>query len=632
MSTNSQLTLLSEKRFGPFFLSQLTGAFSDNLFKQILVLMVTYQSTKFSTLDPGLLVNMAAGLFILPFLLFSALAGQLADRYDKARLIQVIKGCEIGILSFATWGFYANSLEALMGALFLMGTHSAFFGPVKYSLLPHVLKEHELVGGNGLLESATFMAILAGTLCAGLIVGATSSPFLMGVALLSVAIVGFVSSLFVPKTGSSAPSLKVSWNLPLQTWEILKLAKKTPAVWLSLLGISWFWFFGAMFLAQLPGLGKGSLHGSEAVVTTLLAVFSVGVATGSLFCEKLSGGRVELGLVPLGSIGLSVFSLDLYFAANSFLAAGALTGPALSTAQFLQAPGALRVLGDIALLGLFGGFYIVPLYALVQTRSEKSEQSRVIAANNILNAGFMITSAGLGAGLVAAGASVPQMIAVCAILNAFVALYIYRLLPEFLWRFVAWLTIHTVYRVSVHGRQNVPQEGAALICPNHVSYADALIVSTLSPRPIRFVMEHSIFKTPLLGALFRAAKAIPICSARENAEVRDEAFRSINEALAAGELVCIFPEGRLSMTGGLGELKPGALKLALDNAVPIIPVGINGLQGSLLSKCPGHSGVRAWRRLMLRRVTVSAGVSMPIDDATTVEDLRAALSPLSSGI
>lgn len=628
MSNQSQLSLLSQKRFAPFFVTQLTGAFSDNLFKQILVLLVTYHGAQFSTMSSGVLVNMAAGLFMLPFLLFSALAGQLADRYDKAVLIQVIKACEVGILGLATWGFYSHSLEVLMGALFLMGTHSAFFGPVKYSILPQVLNESELVGGNGLLESATFLAILAGTLCAGLIVAATTDPRVIGGTLMGVAVVGAAASWYVPRTGSSAPTLTVSWNLPRQTWEIWKLAKATHSVWLSLLGISWFWFFGALFLSQLPGLAKDSLHGSEAVVTVLLAVFSVGVAVGSLSCEKLSSGRVELGLVPFGSIGLSIFALDLYFAANSFAGGVGPDTGALTVAQFMAAPGAFRVLIDITLLGAFGGFYIVPLYALIQSRSKKSEQSRIIAANNVLNAIAMVIAAGMGAALLAAGATVPEMIGACAVLNALVAAYIYRLLPEFLWRFVAWLTVHTAYRITAHGTRLIPEEGAALLCPNHVSYVDALVVSALSPRPIRFVMDAAIFRTPVMGSLFRAAKAIPICSSRESVETRDAAFKAIDSALAAGELVCIFPEGRLTSDGVLGEFKPGALRAAIANAIQIIPIGIQGLEGSKFSRCSRMSAVSEPGAGLFRRITVRVGTPISVTTTTTPEDVRAVVRAL----
>ncbi|MDO8415227.1 MAG: MFS transporter [Agitococcus sp.] len=574
-----------------------------------------------------MVTSIAAGLFILPFVLFSAIAGQLADKFDKTNVIQLVKLAEVSIMAFASWGFYAQSLPLLLGALFLMGTHSAFFGPVKYSMLPRVLEENELVGGNGLMEMGTFLAILAGTITAGILVNSTTNPGVLSAGLTSLALLGLLASGFIPKTGSAAPSLVISLNIWRQTRESLRLAHKTRAVWLSLLGISWFWFFGALFLSQLPILAKNSLHGTETVVTVLLGVFSVGVAIGSMLCEKMSGGRVELGLVPFGSIGLSLFSADLFYSSSSFL-----PGTDVLTAMaFVHTWSGLRVMLDIGFLGLFGGFFIVPLYALVQSRADKAEQSRIIAANNILNALFMVASAGVGAGLVSLGATVPQIIGVCALLNALVAAYIYVLLPEFLWRFVAWLTIHAVYRVNVAQTRDIPLVGAALLAPNHVSYADALVLSAASPRPIRFVMDHQIFKIPVLGWLFRAAKAIPIASAKDNPETLERAYAQISAALQEGELVCIFPEGRLTQTGAVGELKGGILKLAQTHQVPIIPLGIHGLAGSSLSRC---SHLRQWTQsFLLRRVVVRAGPALaPGVDLSVLSAEITRLSSWSGGL
>ncbi|MBP6268254.1 MAG: MFS transporter [Rhizobacter sp.] len=621
MSHPSQFKLLTQRRFGPFFATQLAGAFNDSFLKQVLILLVTYHAADYTTLSAGTVTSLAAGLFILPFVLFSAFAGQLADRFDKARLMQIIKAAEVAIMAVASVGFFTQNLPVLLGSLFLMGTHSAFFGPVKYSYLPRVLAESELVGGNGLLEMGTFMAILTGTIGAGLLVAWTTNPAALSAIMTLLALVGLLASLAIPKTGSAAPDLRIGFNIWSQTLESLRLARKTRAVWLSLLGISWFWFFGALFLSQLPVLAKNSLHGSEVVVTLLLGVFSAGVALGSMLCEKLSGGRVELGLVPFGSIGLSIFAFDLYLASAGFSPAGAVLG----FTQFVEAVGSTRVMLDIGLLGMFGGFFIVPLYALVQSRSEKSEQSRIIAANNVLNAIFMVASAAVGGGLLALGATVPQIIGACALLNAVVAVYIYTLLPEFLWRFVAWLSIHLAYRVKVVGSSNIPAEGAALLAPNHVSYLDALVVSAATPRPIRFVMDHRIFKTPVLGWLFKAAKAIPIASAKEDPVALECAYKAIEDALAAGELVCMFPEGALSHDGELAELRPGIARLAERCGAPVVPMFLEGLAGSTFARS-SRSG-QGLRRAFFRNVEVSAGPALP---SATVElaGLRAAMLAL----
>jgi 1-acyl-sn-glycerol-3-phosphate acyltransferase len=604
MSHQSQFRLLGQRRFGPFFLTQLAGAFNDNLLKQVLVLLVTFHASDYTNLAPGAITSLAGGIFILPFVLFSAMAGQLADRYDKARLIQIVKGAELAIMAIASVGFYLHSLSLLLAALFLMGTHSTFFGPAKYSLLPRVLEESELVGGNGLLEMGTFVSILVGTLCAGILVAATTDPLLLSVALLAVAAFGLASSLFIPANGSAAPDLVVGWNLFGQTWDIVVRAHRVRAVWLSLLGISWFWFFGASFLSQLPVLVHDQLHASEIVVTLLLGVFAIGVAIGSLLCERMSGGRVEWGLVPFGSIGMSLFAGDMYFAASGF-PAGAVP---YDFATFVGTHGSLRMLVDIGLLGLFGGFFNVPLYATMQSRSQKSEQSRIVAANNVLNALFMVVAAGMGAALSSLAFTPSQVIGVCAILNALVAAYIYGLLPEFLWRFVAWMLVHTVYRVRLVGADHIPASGGAVLAPNHISYADAFIVAAASPRPIRFVMDHRIFRSPVLGWLYRAAGAIPIAPARESPEILARAYDAIAKALAEGELVCIFPEGRLSADGELGEMRRGIVEIVERTPVPVIPMAIQGLQQSIFARA--SRGSVKGRVVFGRRISVTAAAPM----------------------
>lgn len=607
---SSQISLLAQRRFSPFFWTQLLGAFNDNLFKQTLVLLVVYHGAQYSTMPAALVTNLAAGLFILPFVLFSALAGQLADKFDKARLIQTVKGTEVAIMGLASWGFFAHDIVTLLTSLFLMGCHSAFFGPAKYAVLPQVLKEQELVGGNGLLEMGTFLAILLGTLAAGVLVSLSTDPMRVSATLTAVAVAGLAVSLAIPRLPAPAPALTLDFNPIRQTWEMLKFARQIRSVWLSLLGISWFWFFGALLLAQLPALGKDVLQGSEHVVTLMLAVFSLSVALGSLMCEKLSGRGVDIGLVPFGSLGLSIFAADLYFALRAYAEQAAAVTP-LTVAEFVHAPGALRVLGDLFFIGVFAGLYIVPLYALVQLRTQKSHQSRVMAVNNVLNAVFMVGSAALAALLLAVGVSVPTLVLVAAVLNGVVALYIYTLVPEFLWRFLGWMLAHTLYRIRIQGRDWVPQEGPALLCPNHVTYADALFLSALSPRPIRFVMDHGIFKLPLAKFVFKAVKAIPIASAKTHPDVLEAAYVEIGKALDNGELVCIFPEGLLTRDGQMNPFRPGVLRILQRNPVPVVPVALAGLWGSALSRTgwPLSKRLLVWRPW--RRVSVAVSAPLP---------------------
>lgn len=620
MSKPSQLQLLTQRRFAPFFATQVTSAFADNLLKGVLVLLVTYHASEYSSLDPALLANLAAGLFVLPFVLFSAMAGQLADKFDKAVIIRSVKVVEVAIMAVAGAGFFTHNLVLLLTSLFLMGTHSAFFGPVKYSILPRVLAEDELVGGNGLVEMGTFLSILGGTIAAGLLVAATNDPFWITAALLGLSVVGAAFSFFVPRTGAAAPELAIGWNPLKETWANLKFARGSQPVFLSLLGISWFWFFGALLLSQFASYGKTVLGGNEGVVTLLLALFSVGVGLGSFLCEKLSGHRVEIGLVPFGSIGLTAFAVDLYFASPVAAASG------LSAMEFLQAAGSWRVVLDLVGIGLFGGFYIVPLYALVQSRTAKTHQSRVIAANNILNAFFMVAAAGVAAGLLHLGFTIPQLILACGLFNAVVAVYIYTLVPEFLWRFVDWLLVHTLYRVRNRGLENIPQEGAALLVCNHVSYVDALVIAAYVRRPIRFVMDHNIFRVPVLGFLFRAVKAIPIAPAKQNPETLEKAYAAISQALNDGELVCIFPEGALTRDGSMQPFKKGAERILAQDPVPVIPMALSGLWGGAESRFTKPLLQRVLSFRPFRKVEFTIGAAL--GPASTAEQLQERVAEL----
>jgi 1-acyl-sn-glycerol-3-phosphate acyltransferase len=606
--SGTQFRLLSQRRFLPFFGAQALGAFNDNVYKNVLVILATYHASQYTTLEPQLLTNIAAGLFILPYVLFSGVAGRLADRYDKALVLKSVKAAEIAIMGVAGLGFAAGSIEVLLGALFLMGVHSTFFAPAKYGLLPEVLAESELVGGNALVEMGTFVAILLGTLAAGLL-AAEANVALIIVALIAIAAAGFLSSLAIPRLSPAAPSLRVDWNLWSSTLDNLRAARESRAVFLSILGISWFWFYGALILAQLPLYSKEVLGGSEQVVTVLLVVFSAGVGIGSLLCERLSGRKVEIGLVPFGSIGLTAFAIDLYFATPAAIGAAD-----LSAAEFLRAPGAWRVLADLGLIGVFGGFFIVPLYALVQQRTRREVMSRVIGANSILNALFMVAAAGLAALALSAGLTIPQLILLTGVLNACVALYIYSLVPEFLLRFIAWLLVHFIYRLEVRGVQNVPHEGPALLICNHVGFADALVISAACPRPIRFIMESSIFRIPVLSTIFKGMKAIPVAPQKQEPEVYERAFQIVASELRDGNLVCIFPEGRLTSDGEVGQFRAGMMRILQETPVPVIPMALSGLWDSMFSRKYGAAW-RRWPRRFWPKIGLTIGEPIPPESA-----------------
>ncbi|MFC5301661.1 MFS transporter [Azospira restricta] len=621
---SNQFGLLRTERFRPFFFTQFLGAFNDNLFKNALVVLLTFQSAQWTTLRPEILANLAAGIFILPFFLFSATAGQLADKYDKSRLARLVKVLEMGIMAVAAAGFALHSLALLLAALFLLGLHSTLFGPVKYAILPQHLQETELVGGNALVEAGTFVAILVGTLAGGLLAGAGLDPVWIAGAGFLVAALGYAVSRGIPVAPAPVPELRVNPNPFTETWRNIGFARENRTVFLSILGISWFWLYGALFLAQFPAFAKNVLGGDEAAVTLLLATFTVGIGIGSLLCERLSAKHVELGLVPFGSIGLTLFGLDLGLASMSFVPAPM----PLPVGALLAQPALWRILADLVLIGIFGGLFIVPLYALVQLRSAPQQRARIIAANNILNALFMVVGALGAAALLGAGLSIPALFAVAALCNAAVALYIYGLVPEFLLRFLAWLLIHTVYRVEKRGVEHIPHEGAALVVCNHVSFVDPVILMAVSPRPIRFVMDHRIFRTPIISFIFRHSRAIPIAPAKEDPAMMERAFAEVAKALDAGELVGIFPEGRITDNGELYPFRPGVTRILDKNPVPVIPLALQGLWGSFFSRKDGPAMTRPFRRGLLSTIAVVGAPPVAAAEATPerlqaiVQDLR----------
>lgn len=612
MADSSQFALLTQRRFLPFFLTQALGAFNDNVFRNALIGLVTYRIV--SSAEQSLLYsNIAAALFILPFFLFSASAGQIAEKFEKGRLIRIIKFAEILIMALAALGFFLGSLPFLLGVLFLMGTQSAFFGPLKYSLMPQHLKPWELVAGNAWVEAGTFLAILLGTLAGGLLSHIPQAELWIAVSIIGLAVLGWVCSLGIPVAPPTAPDLKFNWNAFSEIGRTISVLRGRPAILNSVLGVSWFWFYGALVLAQLPVYARDILGGDPTVMTLLLAVFSVGIGVGSLLCDRLSGHKIEIGLVPLGAIGLTVFGVDLYFAQPEASAVQGINAWAL-----LQQPGSWRVLVDLALIGVFGGFYIVPLFALIQSRSPREEVSRVIAANNILNALFMVTAAALAIGLFALGLTIPQLLLVTALLNALVAAHIFRLVPEFLMRFVSWLVISLMYRLQVRGVEEVPDEGAALVVCNHVSFVDALLISASVRRPIRFVMYYRIFNIPVLSWVFRTAKAIPIAGAKEDPELMERAFAEIDAALARGELVGLFPEGQITRSGDINPFRSGVERILAARPVPVVPMALRGMWGSLFSRRDS-----TLRRMRLPR-RFRAHIELAIDPPLPASDANAA--------
>ena len=608
----NQFALLRQRRFAPFFWTQFSGAANDNLFKFAFTVMVTYQLS-ISWLPPSLAGLAIGALFILPFLLFSATSGQLTDKFEKTRMIRFVKNLEIVIMLIAAAGFLVPQPELqaviLLGCTFLMGLHSTLFGPVKFAYLPQALNERELTGGNGMVEMGTFVAILLGQVAGGLLVAVPGvGPMYVALACVGLALLGRAVAQYIPLAPATDPELKINWNPLTETWRNLKLASSNIVVFRSMLGISWMWFFGAVFLSQFPSFAKEVLHGNEQVASLLLVVFSIGIATGSLLCEVLSKRHVEIGLVPLGAIGMSIFAIDLYFASRSLPPSAV-----MSLGSFIAQPQHWRVMFDLALLSLFAGLYSVPMYALIQLRSQATHRARIIAANNILNALFMIVSAILAGALLKAGFTIAQIFLFVGLANAVVAFYIFMLVPEYLMRFIAFMLSRCIYRFKITGDDHIPTTGAAVLTCNHVSFVDPVLLMAASPRPIYFVMDHRIFKMPVLGWFFRLLKAIPIAPRAEDPAMYESAFEAAAKVLRNGDLLAIFPEGGLTKNGELQEFKGGIMKI-LDNAkrdeitVPVIPMALTNLWGSFFSRAEkGSAMVKPFRRGVWSRVGLNVG-------------------------
>ena len=621
MDDQSQFRLLSQRRFLPFFLTQFSGAFNDNLFKNVLLLLITYTAGGLAGLSIDVVVNMAAFLFILPFFLFSGIAGQMADKYEKSGFIRWVKLGEIVIMATAAIGLWYQWYELLLLLLFLMGTQSTFFGPVKYSILPQVLENHELVGGNALVGMGTFIAILIGTIAAGLLMGFSQPHKLAALGALGMAILGYLAARKIPKTGATHTDVVVGLNPFRETWHLMRLAAENYSVLLCIMAISWFWFLGAAYLTQFPNFAQTDLMGDETVVTLLLAIFTIGIALGSMACERLSGHRIELGIVPIGSIGLSLFGLDLYLSMPAN-ASPTTWWTIVTDAEYR------RVAIDLLGIGFFGGLFIVPLYAFVQKETPEDRRAKAIAALNVINALFMVVSALMAMIMLGfIGISIPEFFLVLSVMNLIVAGFVYQQLPEFVLRFIVWILSHTFYRVKHQGLGNIPDQGPVLLVCNHVTYMDALVIAGAVRRPVRFVMDHHIFRTPLLGSIFRMAKTIPIGSKNTVPDIYNAAFERIDEELKACQVVCIFPEGRLTTNGEISSFRSGVDRILERRPVPVVPMALRGLWGSFFSHCSGPA-MRHFPKRFWSRIELLAAPPIPPEDANAqmlevrVKDLR----------
>ncbi|MGE5415484.1 MAG: MFS transporter [Acidobacteriota bacterium] len=603
--------ILADRRFWPLFFTQFFGALNDNLFKNAIAILITFKALSIGNFTPEQMVTLSSGIFILPFFIFSAISGQLADKFRKPVIIRFVKAFEICIMIVALIGFVTENLTLLLCGLFMMGIHSTLFGPVKYSILPHLLRDDELVTGNAYVETGTFIAILLGSIVGGLlIVVPDKGTWMVGITVITVAVIGFGISFFVKPIAPVDPDLTMKWNPITTTFEIIKIAREVRSVFLSIIGISWFWLIGLALLSVFPTYCKDFLHANASVVTLFLALFSIGIGVGSILCEKLSFKRTELGLVPIGSLGISLFALDLFLVGDPGFSSAHL----INVSQFLGTLPGKRIAVDLFMMAVFSGFFTVPLYTFIQYRSDPEIRSRVIAANNIMNSIFMVGSSGLLMLLYHFHFTYPQIFLVISILNILAAAYIYTVIPEFMLRLLIWGVTNIIYRLKVIGRDNLPMDGAFVIACNHVTFVDGLIVAAGCPRPPRFVMFYKYFDIPIVKQLFRDGKIIPIAGQHEDAKVLEAAFDQIAFELNDGEVVCIFPEGSLTKDGIMQEFRPGIEHIIQRTPVPVVPACLNGLWGSYFSR--KYEKDRKPFRRKWSRISLEFGQPIPPEEVT----------------
>lgn len=597
--------LLKTRRFLPLFVTQFLGAMNDNVFKNALVILLLYRVAEQAGLNGQILVTIAAGIFILPFFLFSATAGQIADKFEKSALIRRIKLAEIAIMGLAVAALFAGDIWFLLGVLFLMGSQSAFFGPLKYAILPDHLAKDELIAGNALIEAGTFLAILVGTVIGGLLVLQVNGIAWIAATVLTLAVIGWGGSRYIPVAAPADPALRITANFLSETWRIVARSAEQRSVFLSILGISWFWLVGATFLAQFPALARDVLGGDATVVTLFLTVFSVGIGLGSLLCNRLLKGQIDARYAPLGALGISVFMLDLYGAVAGVTPPDTL----MNAAAFVAHAANWRILADLLLVSVSGGLYIVPLYAMVQTRSDQAERSRMVAANNIINALFMVGGSLIAAALLAAGLSVPALFLIVACANFVVVVYICGLLPDVLLKACLGWILRRAYRVEIRGAENVAALGPrAVIVANHVSFLDAALLAAFLPGRPTFAVNTQIAERWWLKPFLRFFDALPVDP------TNPLAVKTMVKAVAEGRHCVIFPEGRITVTGALMKVHEGPGMIADKADAEILPVRIDGAQFTPFSRLRGKVRLRWFPKITLtflppRKIDVADGIT-----------------------
>jgi acyl-[acyl-carrier-protein]-phospholipid O-acyltransferase/long-chain-fatty-acid--[acyl-carrier-protein] ligase len=585
------MSLFKTRRFLPLFITQFLGALNDNLLKNAMIMLVTYRIAVTTGENAQILVTVAAGLFILPFFLFSATAGQLADKYDRAALARIIKLAEICIMAVASVGFFAHSTGLLLTALFGMGVHSTFFGPIKYALLPQQLHDDELLAGNGYIEAGTFLAILLGTILGGVLVLRAHGVPVVCAVLLLVAVTGYFSSRAIPAAAASEPALRINRNIWQETGRIIAYSRTDKQIFLCILGISWFWLVGATLLAEFAPYVKDVLHADAAVVTLLLTVFSVGVGIGSFLCNRLLRGQIQATYVPLAALAITIFGVDLYFASRGFVTA---PNGLRNLWQFAAMPRAWRILADLMVMAISGGVYIVPLYATMQHRSAPEHRARVIAANNVVNSLFMVASALITLAMLSLSFSIPDVFLTVALANFLVAIYICKLLPDALVRSILRMVLTFLFRVEIKGLQHYSEAGErVLIIANHTSFLDAALIAAFLPEKLHFAVNSFIAKKWWMKLALMLVDAFPVDP------TNPLATKSLIDLIKKDKKCMIFPEGRLTVTGALMKIYEGPGMIADKSGANLLPIRIDGAQYSRFSRLKGKVRRRWFPKITL---------------------------------
>ncbi|MDF0487617.1 acyl-[ACP]--phospholipid O-acyltransferase [Sphingomonas sp. H39-1-10] len=600
-------SLLAKRRFGPLFVVQFLGAFNDNVLKFAMLFLANFTLYAGQPAKAEMLATIATGIFILPYFLFSALGGQIADAWDKARLIRLVKTAEIVFMGIGLAGFWFQSVPLLLVALFMMGCHSTLFGPVKYSIMPQQLAPKEIMGATGVIEAGTFLAILGGQLLAGVV-----QPWQAGMIATALAACGLVASLAIAPAPPVRADVRIERNPFKSTWHVLKAAHDGEGVWLCILGISWFFAVGAILVSQFPSLVTGRLGGAAPVVTLFLLTFSIAVALGSLFVNRLLAGEVSARYVPVAALLMAGFMIDLWLSTSSYV----VHAPNRGMLTFARSDGGWRVLLDLAGISFAGGMFIVPLYAILQTASPPEERSRIIAANNILNAAVTVAVVAAVAGLQASGTGAPGVIGALGFATLAVALISCWLLPETVIKAVMRWLLTMLYRVEVAGGENMPQPGErAVVVVNHVSWLDGLLLAVFLPGKPVFAVHTAVTKRWWMAPALKLFRAFPVDP------TNPMSAKAMVRAVKAGNTLVIFPEGRITVTGALMKVFDGPAMVADKADAPIVPVRIEGAQFTPFSYLRGKVRTRLFPKISL---TVLPPRRFHIDGEMTARARRAA--------